>query len=272
MENFIFKQEAQILNRQWLTIASFRLKVTGKTPRWSRPIRVNKILFDEDVKIQNWAPVCTSVLLCLFTAHNVSQKHAYPCVFVSPNTRADPAFLNLGPLRPRSHRTRSTLQQAYANYGTHCSKWGVFTQVARSIKGFAHKCVSKSVYANVWMGPEQGGAKNRILTRRPKPYCRAGSGVTTLVPCKKGAFGIFSHARFFQPMPACRGEKCIIKVVPCSFSHFGNALKRHSRRASFCRGTILGVGEGEPCAAHNNDNEYSVVGQISCSAWSKRTP
>ena len=30
---------------------------------------------------------------------------------------------NVDGLRPRSHRTRSTLQHARTNYGTHCSKW-----------------------------------------------------------------------------------------------------------------------------------------------------
>ena len=38
-------------------------------------------------------------------------------------------------LRPSSHRTQSTSQQAYANYGTHCSKWECWHSLQATSKG-----------------------------------------------------------------------------------------------------------------------------------------
>ncbi len=49
-------------------------------------------------------------------------------------------------LGPRSHRTRSTLQHAHANYGTHCSKWECSHRL---------HATSKGLHANLLTRPER---------------------------------------------------------------------------------------------------------------------
>ena len=44
-------------------------------------------------------------------------------------------LVQLLPLRPRSHRTRSTLQHTHANYGTHCSIWECSHRLQSTSKG-----------------------------------------------------------------------------------------------------------------------------------------
>ncbi len=51
-------------------------------------------------------------------------------------------------LRPRSHRTQSTLRKAPSKQWDTLLQMGVFTQVARNIKGFALKFACKSAYAS----------------------------------------------------------------------------------------------------------------------------
>ena len=51
-------------------------------------------------------------------------------------------------LRSRSHRTQSTLRKAPRKQWDTLLQMGVFTQVARNIKGFAGKFACKSAYAS----------------------------------------------------------------------------------------------------------------------------
>ncbi len=56
-------------------------------------------------------------------------------------------------LRPHSHRTLSTSQNAHANYGTHCSQWECSHRLQATSKGLHANLCANLFRRPVWTGP-----------------------------------------------------------------------------------------------------------------------
>ncbi len=69
-------------------------------------------------------------------------------------------------LRPSSHKMRSTLQHAHANYGTHCSEW----ECSHRLKATS-KDLHTNLRANVLTPPVNGALQNGC--QLSPPYSRS---------------------------------------------------------------------------------------------------
>ena len=77
------------------------------------------------------------------------QRPEYPpLLFVRVLVQTTPWFL-----RPSSHRTQSTSQQAYANFGTHYHQWEYSHRLQATSKGLHSKLRANLLSHPVWTGP-----------------------------------------------------------------------------------------------------------------------